>query len=50
MGLPLSLEAKEKTTSDGLLRSENLKEEKGESHPCAKCITLYGQVSHGERH
>jgi hypothetical protein len=45
MGLPLSLEAKEKRTSDGLLSSENLKEEKGGNHPCAQSITLCGQAS-----
>jgi hypothetical protein len=50
MDLPLSLEAKEKRTSDGLLSSENLKEEKGGNHLCQQCITLGGQGSHAERH
>jgi hypothetical protein len=33
MVLPLSSEAKEEKTSDGLLSSEDLKEEKSGNHP-----------------
>jgi hypothetical protein len=45
MGAASFVEAKEKKTSDGLLSSEDLKEEKGGNHPWKRVYHAVVQVS-----